>query len=139
MTPLGSVPVWLNVGVGNPVAVAVNEPGEFTMNVVLFAFVMLGGWPTAIVMFCVAFEPTPLAAVNAIGKFPVAVGVPERVPVPFKLSTNDMPAGSAPVWLSVGAGKPVVVTVNEPAVLTTKLALFALVIAGTCLTVRVKF
>jgi hypothetical protein len=36
-------------------------------------------------------------------------------------------------------GKPVVVTVKVPAVLMVKVVLFALVMAGDCWTVRVKF
>ena len=41
-----------------------------------------------------------------------------------------MPAGSVPVCDTVGAGKPVVVTVNVPAVPTVKVVVAALVIAG---------
>jgi hypothetical protein len=40
-----------------------------------------------------------------------------------------------PVSLKVGAGKPVAVTVNEPAVPAVKVVLFTLVIAGAWLTV----
>ncbi len=38
--------------------------------------------------------------------------------------------GNVPVWLRAGVGVPVAVTVNEPDVLTPKVVLFALVIAG---------
>jgi hypothetical protein len=48
------------------------------------------------------------------------------------------PAGKAPASLSVGAGVPVAVTVNAPAVPVEKLAVFALVIAGAVFTVSVK-
>jgi hypothetical protein len=41
------------------------------------------------------------------------------------------PAGSAPVSLNVGAGKPVPVTVNVPNVPTVNVVLFALVTAGS--------
>ena len=68
----------------------------------------------------------PLLAVMVMWKFPVAVGVPLNRPAEVKVT----PAGSAPVSLKVGAGNPVAVTVNEPCWFTTKLALFALVIAG---------
>ena len=50
VTPLGNTPVSVNVGVGNPVAVTVNVPAVPTVNVVLFALVMVGGWVTLIVM-----------------------------------------------------------------------------------------
>ena len=65
-----------------------------------------------------------------------AAGVPLSTPVAVLKVT---PLGSVPLWLRVGAGKPVVVTVNDPAVPTLKVALFALVIAGAWFTVRVKF
>ena len=42
VTPLGSVPDLLSLGVGKPVAVTVNELGVPTVNVVLFALVMAG-------------------------------------------------------------------------------------------------
>ena len=44
-----------------------------------------------------------------------AAGVPLSVPVPLPLSTNVTPAGSAtPPIASVGSGRPLVVTVNDP-------------------------
>jgi hypothetical protein len=49
------------------------------------------------------------------------------------------PEGKDPDSENVGAGVPVAVTLNEPAVPTVKVALLALVMAGTWLTVRVKF
>jgi hypothetical protein len=58
--------------------------------------------------------------------------------VPFPLLTNVTPLGRAPVWLKVGAGTPVAVTVNVPAVPTLNVVLVALVIAGAWFTVRVK-
>ena len=48
------------------------------------------------------------------------------------------PVGKAPVSLKVGAGVPVAVTVNEPAVPTVKVVLLELVITGPSSTVRVK-
>jgi len=60
-----------------------------------------------------------------------AAGVPLRVPVPFPLSVNATPLGRAtPPLVRADAGVPVVVTVNEPAVPTVKVVLFALVMAG---------
>ena len=49
------------------------------------------------------------------------------------------PAGNVPaVTLTVGAGKPVITTLNEPALPTVKVVAFALVIAGAALTTTVK-
>jgi hypothetical protein len=79
-----------------------------------------------------AAVPTPLLAVKVSGYVPLVpeAGVPLRVPVPFPLSLNVTPLGSAPVSLSEGVGLPVVVTVKLPAVPTVNAVLFALVIAG---------
>ena len=59
-----------------------------------------------------------------------AAGVPPSVAVPFPLSTNVTPLGSAPVFVSDGVGDPVAVTVKFPATPTVNMALLALVIAG---------
>ena len=64
-----------------------------------------------------------------------AAGVPLSAPV---VALSVTPLGSAPVSLKVGAGEPVAVTVNDPAVPTVKVVLLALVMAGVCWTVRVK-
>jgi hypothetical protein len=48
------------------------------------------------------------------------------------------PLGNVPVSLKVGAGKPVFVTVKVPAVPTTNVVPFALVIPGASFTVKVK-
>ncbi len=56
----------------------------------------------------------------------------------FVAGVNVTPVGSVPVSDTVGAGKPVVVTVNVPGVPTVKVVLFALVIAGGALTATVK-
>jgi hypothetical protein len=101
----------------------------------LSALVIVGGWPTVNEKLCVALLPTPLLAVKVIGKLPLTVGVPLSRPVP---GVNVTPAGSGPLWLNVGTGKPVAVTANDPAVFTTMDVLFALVIAGAWLTVRLK-
>ena len=44
VTPLGSVPLSLSVGVGTPVAVTVKLPAVPTVKVVLLALVMAGAW-----------------------------------------------------------------------------------------------
>jgi len=67
VTPLGSVPLSLRVGVGKPVAVTGNEPAVPTVNVVLLALVMAGGWLTMSVKLWVAFGETPLPAVKVRG------------------------------------------------------------------------
>jgi hypothetical protein len=67
VTPLGKVPLSLKVGAGKPVSVTVNVPAAPTVKVVLFALVMAGFWLTVSVKLCVAFDPTPLAAVRVIG------------------------------------------------------------------------
>jgi hypothetical protein len=67
VTPVGSVPVTLSVGAGNPVAVTVNVPAVPTANVVLLALVIVGAVFTVSVKFCVASEPIPLWAVIVIG------------------------------------------------------------------------
>jgi hypothetical protein len=139
VTPVGSVPDSLNVGVGTPVAVTVNVPGVPAVNVTLFALVMAGAWSTVSVKFWVPFGAIPFAAVNVMGKEPAAVGVPFSVPVPFPLSVKVTPLGSVPASVRAGAGKPVAVTVNVPAAFTVNVALFALVIFGASSTVSVKF
>jgi hypothetical protein len=70
VTPGGSVPVSLRVGVGNPVAVTVKVPAVPTLNVVLFALVIAGAteaWFTVSMKLCVASVPTPLCAVKVMG------------------------------------------------------------------------
>ena len=43
---------------------------------------------------------------------------------------NVIPLGSGPLYANVGVGAPVAVTMNEPAIPTAKVVLFALVICG---------
>src|SRR5207245_5127650 len=140
VTPVGSVPVSLNVGVGVPGAVTGNVPGVPTVKVVLLALVITGAVFTVRVKLWVAGVPTVLLAVNVMGYIAAvpAAGVPLSVPVPFPLSVKVTPLGSAPVSVRVGVGVPVVVTVNVPAVPTTNVALLALVIAGAWLTVMLS-
>jgi len=132
-TPVGSVPVSLNVGAGVPVAITVNVPAVPTVNVVLLPLVITGAVSTVSVKLCVARVPTPLVAVNVMGYMPTlpGAGVPLSVPVPFPLSTKVTPPGKvAPPSLRAGSGKPVVITVNDPAEPTVNVTLFALVIIG---------
>ena len=68
-----------------------------------------------------------------------AAGVPLNVPVPLPLSTKVRPDGNAaPPRAIVGAGNPLVVTVNDPAAPSENVVLFALVIAGAWLTFSVN-
>jgi len=55
-----------------------------------------------------------------------AAGVPLSTPAEVSVT----PLGSGPVSLNVGAGTPVAVTANDPAVPTLNVVLLALVIAG---------
>ena len=64
VTPLGSVPLSLSVGVGKPVVVTVKLPAAPTVKVVLLALVMAGAWLTVRVKVWVASLPTPLLAVK---------------------------------------------------------------------------
>lgn len=64
-----------------------------------------------------------------------AAGVPLSTPVD---AVKVTPLGRVPDSLSFGVGKPVAVTVNEPAVPTANVVLVGLVIAGACPTVKVK-
>ena len=52
---------------------------------------------------------------------------------------NVTPDGRAPDSLNAGAGVPVAVTANAPALPTANVVLLALVIAGAWFTVSVKF
>ena len=66
-------------------------------------------------------------------------GVPLSVPVPSPLLTKDTPPGNAtPPRAIEGGGKPVVVTVNDPAWPTVNVVALALVIAGAWFTVSVN-
>ncbi len=70
LTPLGSVPFALSVGVGVPVAVTVKLPAAPTVNIALVLLVIVGATEVVLtvrVKFCVAAVPTPLLAANVIG------------------------------------------------------------------------
>jgi len=69
VTPLGSAPISVRVGVGVPVVVIENVPVAPTVNVVLLALVIAGaalGLFTVTVKAWVAGVPTPLLAVNVM-------------------------------------------------------------------------
>ena len=83
--------------------------------------------------FCTAFGEMPFDAVKVMLNLPFAVGVPLRTP-----ALKVTPVGSAPDAVTVGAGNPVAVTVNEPATPSANVVLLALVIAGASLTVMLR-
>src|SRR5208283_349084 len=132
VTPVGSVPASVMEGVGLPVAVITNVTVEPAVNEALLMLVMAGAWFTVSVKVCVASAPMPLCALMLSEYVPpiAAAGVPAMVAVPFLLSTKVTPVGSAPVSVKEGAGKPVVVTENVPAVPTVNFVLLALVMAA---------
>jgi hypothetical protein len=66
VTPLGSAPVSVRVGVGDPVVVTVKLPAAPTENVVLAALVIAGAWFTFNVKLWLVAVPTPLLAVIVI-------------------------------------------------------------------------
>jgi hypothetical protein len=125
-----------------PVRVIVKPPNPTRFTVTVpesVQFVVQLATVTFSVKVCVAFVPIPLLAVNDKLSVPtVTAVVQERVPVPLPLSWNETPVGNANVSVSDGIGKPVVVTVNEPATPAVALAEVALVIAGAACTVSVK-
>ena len=61
--------------------------------------------------------------------------MPLKTPV---AGSKETPAGMVPLSVRVGIGKPVSVTVKEPALPTVNVVLLALVKAGLWLTVRMK-
>jgi hypothetical protein len=134
VTPLGTVPVAVKDGLGAPVAVTVKLPDVPTVNVVLAALVIPGACAvfTARAKAWLAGVPTPLLAVKVREYVPSVpdAGVPPSAAVPFPLSTNVTPVGSAPVSVRDGVGIPVAVTVKLPAVPVASDALLALVIAA---------
>jgi hypothetical protein len=68
VTPLGSVPLFERAGVGDPVVVTVNDPAESTVNVVLFALVIVGAVPELTVTtgwaLVMAKGPVPMLPLN---------------------------------------------------------------------------
>jgi len=80
------------------------------------------------VKLCVAFGVTLFDAVIVIGYAPpvAAAGVPLSTPPVVSVT----PLGRVLVVLKVGAGVPVAVTLNVPAVPTVKVVAAALLMAG---------
>jgi len=77
--------------------------------------------------------------VNGYGPPEPAAGVPVSVAVPFPLSVNVTPDGSAPFSDKTQGGTPLVVTVKVPAWPTVKVSTAELVIVHVIgWTVRVK-
>ena len=133
VTPLGSVPVSVRDGVGAPVVVTAKLPAAPIVNVVLLALVIAGTWFTVRVKLWLAAAPTPFLAVIVSEYVPAVpdAGAPFSVAVPFPLSTNVTPLGSAPVSVRDGVGVPVVVTVKKLSGEPTKnVVLLALVMPG---------
>src|SRR5262249_59163186 len=108
--------------------------GVFPTHVAVLTLVIAGGPLTRTVKLCVAFGSVPLVAVSVTGKDPLCVGVPDNSPVDDSVT----PVGSVPaVTLTVGAGKPVVVTWNVvPALSRVDDAVFAPGRDGRGLTAR---
>ncbi len=67
VTPLGRAPVLDSVGVGVPLAVTVEDPGEPTVKVALFPLVNVGAAPTTRANCCVAVPPWLIEAVMVRG------------------------------------------------------------------------
>ena len=100
------------VDVGTPVdVVTMKVPAWPTVKVVPKGLVILHACAslTVRVNFWVA-EPATFVAVIVTGYVPAAVGLPENVPVPSKLSLNVIPDGR-PVADNVHVGHPVDLTV----------------------------
>ncbi len=144
LTPAGRAPVLVMVvAAGTPGRGGHGEGagGSDARRWSWSALVMAGGWLTVSVKVWVASGVTPSLAVRVSGYVPPvpAAGVPARVAVPLPLSVKVTPEGRVPVALiATLPAPPAVVTVNDPAVPTTKVAWSALVIAGDSTTVSVK-
>ena len=109
------------------------------VSVTVAALENAGALPTVSVKAWLAVPVEFLAVmVNEYMPLSVVAGVPEIVAVPLVLAVKVMPLGSVPVWLSVGVGVPVVVTLNVKAVPAVAVAELALVMASPLLTVSVK-
>src|SRR2546426_11371 len=99
---------------GKPLVVTVNVPALPTVKVAALALVMRGAWLTVSVKDCVASGSPPLLAVMVRGYDPPvpAADVPLNIAVPLPLFVNVTPVGSAPVFMIVAVGNPLVATVN---------------------------
>ena len=140
VTPDGSLPVSDNAHVGHPVVATVMVPAWPTSKVAWSSLVIWHAWLTVRTKGWVAAGLTPFVAVMVNGYVPpeLAPGIPASVAVPFLLSVNVTPVGSAPVSDNVELGTPLVVTVKVPVWPVVKVVPAGLVIPGTWLTVRMK-
>jgi hypothetical protein len=114
VTPLGNVPVLLNVGAGYPVATAVNEPDVPTVKVALLALVIAGAWSTEKLLLVVPVSnPSVAESVND----PLLVGTRfEKVATPpDAVAVNVAPLLNTPPLLIA------IVTVELSAVSTSPL------------------
>ena len=91
------------------------QRGAHMPLVLLTAVMVSGALFTVRVKLCVAFEPTPFAAINVRLNVPVAVGVPDKYPGRC-VQREIPPAAMFTLMLSVGVGVPVAVTANVPVV-----------------------
>jgi hypothetical protein len=127
VTPLGSAPVTLNVGAGEPVAVAVNEPAVPTVKVVLLALVIAGTVPTVRVAEAVRPVP-PVVELTA----PVVLLEAPRVELVTLTETTQLPLAGmvAPLRLIVAEPAVAPVTVPEVQVLVRPGVLATVIPAG---------
>ena len=110
--------------------VSVVEPPAVIVGAAAVKLLIAGAATTLNVNDWVAFGNVPLLAVMVIGVLPIPAAVPEIVAVPLPLSVKFTPEGNATFLVRVGAGLPVVVTVNVPLAPAVKVTLFALVMEG---------
>ena len=136
------IPVPLNLivvfaaGAKKPVPVSVTIGLVASTALVGLMAVSVGtGLLTVSVKLCVAFAPTPFWAVIVMANVPLAVAVPLSTPAAVSVTPEGRVLGGTE---NVGAGKPVAVIVNVPAVPAVKVVLAALVIAGAWSTVSVN-
>lgn len=107
------------------------------VSVTVAALEYVGSWSTVKVNAWLAV-PVEFLAVNVIAYTPLALaeGVPARVAVPLVPAVKVTPDGSVPVWLRVGVGVPVAVTVKLNALPPVAVAELVLVMASPLLTRR---
>jgi hypothetical protein len=116
VTPEGSAPDSVNVGVGVPVAVTWNDcPALPAVNVVDAPLVNSSVPLTTVSVNDCLTVAVPLVALNVSGKLPslAEVNDPPSVAVPLVPGVKVTPAGSVPDSVKVGVGVPVAITVND--------------------------
>ena len=129
--------VFDSFGTGNPVVVMTKLSVAERAPVNDDGLVKAGAWRTVRVNAWVTV-PWLFVALIVNGYVPPVPGAafPASVAVPLPLFVNVIPAGSVPDRLSVGVGVPVARTVNDDAVPTVNVFVFALVIANAWPTVN---